>query len=261
MTHQPGTLYAGTSGWSYRWDEFYPSDLPSREYLPFYSRQFRTVEVNYSFYHFPRSSTYQKWASQTPADFVFAVKLNRTITHNKRLSGAHAELEKFLTDAATLGSRLGPILVQLPPSLKIDLTRLDEFLSSAQKAQENIRPEGPLRIAVEFRHQSWFDHANRDALVRMLTRHHTAFVYAHSNRFPYPETEPVTADFVYLRLHGPEQMFASVYGKEKLMRWVPRVTRWLDQGLDVYFYFNNDVNGYAVSDARELLRLVSHPLL
>jgi uncharacterized protein YecE (DUF72 family) len=258
-TQKKGRLYAGTSGWSYPWDAFYPADLPSREYLAHYSRQFRTVEVNYSFYHLPRLSAYENWAAQTPRYFVFSVKLSRFITHIKRLSGVKAELEKFLANASVLGPKFGPILVQLPPSLKADASRLDEFLTSAEDARREIGMEQRLRMAIEFRHRSWFELPEMNDVLKILEKHGSAFVFAHSSRYPYPESEPATSDFVYLRFHGPDKMFASFYGKEMLTRWALGVNRWIKQGLDVYAYFNNDMKGYAVEDARELINLAGSP--
>jgi uncharacterized protein YecE (DUF72 family) len=254
-----GRLYVGTSGWSYGWDAFYPPDLPSREYLAHYSRQFRTVEINYSFYHLPRPSTYESWAARTPSVFTFSVKLSRFITHIKRLSEVKAELEKFLVNASSLGPKLGPILVQLPPSLKIDPARLGEFLTAAEEARQQVGMEQPPRMAFEFRHRSWFELPGVNDALEVLEKHGAALVFAQSSRYPYPESEPVTSDFVYLRFHGPDKMFASLYGAEMLKRWVPRARRWMKQGLDVYAYFNNDVNGYAVADARDLIKLVGGP--
>ena len=256
---QKGQLYVGTSGWSYGWEAFYPADLPSREYLSYYSQQFRTVEVNYSFYHLPRPSTYENWAARTPRDFTFAVKLSKFITHVKRLSGVDQELEKFLANATALGPKLGPILIQLPPSLSYDPARLSEFLTAMKAVSATIGMERPLRLATEFRHRSWFDTQGMQEVLPMLTSHGAAFVLAHSNRFPYPEEEPVTSDFMYLRFHGPERMFASQYGRERLMRWVPSLKRWVERGLDVYVYFNNDMSGYAIADARETLELLRAP--
>jgi uncharacterized protein YecE (DUF72 family) len=255
MTQKEGQLYVGTSGWSYGWQEFYPADLPSREYLQYYSGQFRTVEINYSFYHLPRPSTYEKWAAQTPDGFVFAVKLSRFITHVKRLSGVEVEVEKFLSNASTLGPKLGPLLVQLPPSLNINCDLLEGFLAAVQDVRKACRISGAPRLAFEFRHPSWFSPSGVEGVVKTLRSHGAAFAMAHSGRYPYPETEPITADFVYLRFHGPDRMFASLYGAERLSRWVPGIRRWLREGLDVYVYFNNDVNAFAVSDAREILAL------
>ncbi len=255
-----GTLLVGTSGWSYGgWTRFYPADLPSREYLSYYSRRFSTAEVNYSFYHLPRPTTCKKWSEQTPAGFVFALKLSRFITHIKRLRGVKVALRKFLANARVLGPKLGPVLVQLPPSFKIDVKTLARFLGGAADVAEELHLEEPLRLAFEFRHPSWFDAGSEayEAAVEVLREHGAAMVFAHSSRYPYPSEEPLTAKFVYLRYHGPKELFASRYREQGLQRWAPKINKWLKAGQNVYAYFNNDVRGYAVEDAaclRGLLR-------
>jgi uncharacterized protein YecE (DUF72 family) len=249
-----GRLYAGTSGWTYDWEGFYPDDLPNGRRLDFYSQRFSTVEVNYSFYHLPRETTYEKWAEHTPKAFVFALKLSRYITHIKRLEGARDALREFTGRAARLGAKLGPLLVQLPPSFRFDAGRLERFL---EEAREVGKEHGlyPLRLAFEFRHPTWFENDARTAL-ESLKQHGAAFVCGHSSRYPYPFEEPLTADFMYLRFHGPDKMFASAYGERGLERWVPHIRRWLDDGIDVFAYFNNDFGGHAVRDARALVALM-----
>lgn len=245
-------LYIGTSGWSYPWSSFYPEGLPSRDYLHYYSLTFRAVEVNYSFYHLPRPATYDAWARSTPADFVFAVKLSRYITHIKKLSRVGESLKKFLANASSLGPKLGPVLVQLPPSMRFDCERLESFLEEVHETERVIENIASLRVAFEFRHSSWFESPAIERTAGVLAKHEAAFVFAHSSRYPYPESEPLTTDFVYLRFHGPGRMFASRYGKKSLSRWVPSIRKWLREGRKVHAYFNNDVEGYAVSDALDL---------
>lgn len=249
-------LYIGTSGWSYHWENFYPKDLASAERLRYYSSRFRTVEVNYSFYHLPRKSTYEKWVGETPRDFLFALKLSRYITHIKRLKGIKAPLKEFLSRAKSLGSQLGPLLVQLPPSFKLDSKRLKSFLETARDLKEELKMPG-LKFAFEFRHKSWFERTTeRERAIAILKKHKAAFVFAHSSRYPYPEDEPLSADFVYLRFHGPGELFASEYKKEGLKSWVPKIKLWLKKGLEVYIYFNNDFSGFAPKDARTLFDLI-----
>lgn len=255
MPERHGQLYVGTSGWAYEWGEFYPDDLPDRRRLEFYARRFRTVEVNYTFYRLPRKTTFENWARQTPDAFVFSLKLSRFITHIKRLQGSKTALRTFLKRAAPLGSRLGPILVQMPPSFAFDVRRLEQFLTRAHELG-NERALHPFRLAFEFRHPTWFGSDAVPAL-ELLARHGSAFVCGHSSRYPYPETEPVTGDFMYLRFHGPDEMFTSAYGREGLKRWAPLVRQWLDRGIDVFAYFNNDVAGHAVRDAQALLALIN----
>src|SRR5574341_109274 len=148
-------LLIGTSGWTYpSWKGvFYLSDLPSRDYLEFYAREFPSTEVNYSFYHLPRPSTYEKWASQVPGDFIFALKASRFITHVKRLVDVEEAWAIFVQNALALGAHLGPILLQFPPSFRCDPKRLAAFLRIIQRpAPKSHR----LRLALEFRHDSWF---------------------------------------------------------------------------------------------------------
>ena len=252
MGHQRGRLYVGTSGWAYDWEDFYPEEIPHRCRLDYYAQQFQTVEVNYSFYRLPRAATYEKWAGQTPEAFLFALKLSRFITHVKRLQGVKKAFRQFVVRATPLGARLGPILVQLPPSFKLDVRLLERFLEGASEVGEE-RDLDPLRLAFEFRHPTWFASDAKPALA-VLERRGAAFVCGHSSRYPYPDPEPLTGDFMYLRFHGPEEMFASAYGRNGLKRWVPLIEAWLEGGIDVFAYFNNDVGGYAVQDAQALLR-------
>jgi uncharacterized protein YecE (DUF72 family) len=254
MPMSRGELYVGTSGWAYDWEHFYPDDLPKRRYLDYYARRFQTVEVNYSFYRLPRKTTYAKWAGQTPDPFLFSLKLSRFITHVKRLQGTKMAFRKFLQAATPLGAKLGPVLVQLPPSFGLDVRRLEQFLVKSHSVGDELGLR-PLRLALEFRHPTWFGPGATPAL-EVLRRYGSAFVCGHSSRYPYPDPEPVTGDFMYLRFHGPDEMFASAYGRRGLKRWVPLVRRWIDDGLDVFAYFNNDIGGHAVRDARALLELV-----
>ena len=181
-------------------------------------------------------------------------KLSRYITHMKRLSGVREPLRLFLRGARRLESKLGPILVQLPPRFRADPGRLDSFLASAAKVKEEIdRPD--LRLAFEFRDESWFTSSESLAL---LSAHGAALVIPQSNQYPYPVGEPRTADWMYLRFHGPRELFASRYGPAALRPWAERIRSWIRRG-DVYAYFNNDSGGHAPIDARTLRRLVEMP--
>jgi len=251
-----GKFFVGTSGWAYLWTNFYPSNLPTHKRLSFYSQTFKTVEINYSFYHLPRITTYINWSNQTPSDFIFTLKLSRFITHIKKLVGVKVALRKFLSNAKVLGSKLGPILIQLPPSFKIAPKTIENFLEMAEKVEAELKFSQKLQLAFEFRHRSWFEinSAEYAAVIKILRKYKAAFVFAHSSRYPYPEKEPLTANFVYLRFHGPSALFASPYRLEGLKPWFPKIKKWITDGLDVYVYFNNDFNGYAVDDAKILLR-------
>lgn len=220
----------------------YPEDLKAKDYLAHYSRHFQTTEVNYSFYHLPRPSTYANWYAHTPAGFRFAVKASRIVTHIRRLAGAQKEWGQFLENARTLGRKLGPVLLQLPPSLRKDTGLLRDFLSIDRCAL----------LAVEFRHASWFD---GDTL-SVLRDAGAALVIAQSARYPQAPLE-ITAQFVYLRFHGPGALFSSSYSEAQLAQWAKLIRGWRNAGLDVYAYFNNDVQGYALDNARQLLALLA----
>ena len=238
----------GTSGWTYSsWKAaFYPETLPSRQYLEFYAREFSTTEVNYSFYHLPRPATYEKWAAQVPEGFMFAVKASRFITHIKRLVDVEEAWGTFLQNALSLGDHLGPVLFQFPASFRCDHTRLEAFLEMAQP-----RPKAyPVQLVFEFRHVSWFT----EETYRLLKQSNAALCIADSPR--YPRRDVVTADFAYLRFHGRTQLFASSYTDAELAGEARQIKGYMHDGLDVFAYFNNDAEGYAVKNARTLKRLV-----
>jgi len=242
-------LFIGTSGWTYSsWKgTFYPEDLPSRQYLEFYAKEFPTTEVNYSFYHLPRPSTYKKWAAQVPDTFIFALKASRFITHVKRLVEIEEAWATFVQNALELPSHLGPILLQFPSSFRCDRPKLANFLKSAQRPA----PKSHLiRLAFEFRHESWFS----EQTYSLLRRHKAALCIADSPR--YPRRDVVTADFVYLRFHGRTDLFASKYTDSELAEEAKQIRRYLRDGRDVYVYFNNDAFGHAVANARTLTHLL-----
>lgn len=246
------TFRVGTSGWSYAsWrGRFYPAELSPRRYLEFYARHFSTTEVNYSFYHLPRPSTYEKWCVQVPDDFCFALKVSRFITHVKRLHRVQEAWELFVSNARSLGRRLGPLLLQFPASFHCDIARLTAFLHDA-------RPRAcrsPLRLALEFRHPSWFT----EETFEILRAHDAALCIADAPQ--YPRCNVITASFVYLRFHGRQQLFASKYTDAELTAEATRIRRWLRDGLDVYVYFNNDASAHAVANAQTLARLVQRKI-
>lgn len=246
---EAGRLYVGTAGWSYGgWDKvFYPEKVKSTyERLAFYAHVFNAVEVNYSFYRLPKPESCAKWADTVPRHFVFAVKASRFITHVRRLEGVEEAWEKFLASVRALGDRLRPILFQFPPSFQADLDRLERFLSLVKRDRKTplVRP------VFEFRHRSWFTEASYD----ILRKAGATVCIAHSSRYPY--VEQVTADLVYYRFHGPKELFASKYGDEHLHSWAAQMRQHLGAGKTVHAYFNNDVHGYAVENARTLQEMV-----
>lgn len=239
-------LYIGTSGWVYgHWEGiFYPKALKSKDKLKYFSQHFKTTEINYSFYHLPRPSTYQNWYLQTPGDFLFSIKASRFITHIKRLKGVKRAWKTFLENALDLKEKLGPILFQFPPSFhatKENTKRLEDFLKLINNDE--------LKYSFEFRHQSWCDKKTYD----LLQKYNTAWVIADSPR--YPRVDMVTADFVYIRMHGSKAMFSSKYTKKELKALSQKTKKWLKEGKKVFVYFNNDFQGYAIANAKEFLEL------
>jgi uncharacterized protein YecE (DUF72 family) len=236
--------HIGTSGWHYEdWKGiFYPVDLPKSKWLEFYARHFTTVEINNSFYHLPSEKAFVNWREASPEGFVFAVKVSRFITHVKRLKNADEPLQNFLERADLLADKLGPLLYQLPPNMKRNDERLESFLS--------ILP-GQYRHVFEFRHESWFD----DAVLMVLMRYNAGFCV-----FDMPDlTSPVvaTADFAYIRFHGSGGLYSSSYSDKELTDWAKKIAELGKKVKTVYIYFNNDVAGYAISNARTLIEMLN----
>lgn len=234
-----GTLEVGTSGWSYDpWvGPFYPEGLSDADRFAFYAERFETVEVNNTFYKLPEASTVEAWREQAPTGFTYAVKAHRYITHMKKLKDPEEPLENFLSAVEPLGPRLGPALFQLPPNWRANPERLDAFLAQAP---------GDLPVAMEFRDDSWHTHEIYDVL-----RRHGAALCIHDGAGTTSPKE-VTARFIYLRFHGTEEGYRGPYGRKGLAPWAGAINTWLDQGRDVYAYFNNDADVSAPDDARIL---------
>lgn len=247
---EKGQCHVGTSGWSYpHWAKgrFYPKGLKQGDWLRFFAEHFSTVEVNMTFYRLPTSGMVARWREVTPEDFRFAVKLWRRVTHEKRLSDCEGELKPFLEATAELGPKRGPLLVQLPPSLRQDTDLLEGFLANLKR----VVGDAPWRVTVEFRHKDWLS----EATCAVLDRHGVALCLADMPKCPF--TEPNNASFVYMRRHGPAGSYAGYYPPEQVADDATRVRGWLGQGRDVYVYYNNDIDGYAIDNARGLLEQVA----
>ena len=232
----------GTSGWQYRdWrGGLYPAGVPQRRWLEHYATYYQTVENNNTFYRLPKAETFAGWRDRTPGDFVMAVKASRYLTHVRRLRDPAEPVARLLAAAVGLGPKLGPVLLQLPPTLAADPALLDACLAEFATAP---RPEGvgPLRITVEPRHPSWWTDQTR----QVLAAHDAALSWA--DRLGRPVT-PLwrTAGWGYLRLHeGAAEPWPS-YGKQALQSWVDRLRETWPDDADVYVYFNNDPGGAAV---------------
>jgi uncharacterized protein YecE (DUF72 family) len=233
-------LSIGTSGWQYRdWrGRFYPDGLPQRLWLEHYAGHFPVVEVNNAFYRLPERSTFEKWRERTPDSFRFAVKMSRYLTHVKRLRDPAEPVGRFLERADALGDKLGPVLLQLPPTLRADLDALDETL-----AQFPSR----VRVVVEPRHSTWFTDDCRD----LLAKRGAALCWA--DRLGRPVAPLwVTADFGYLRLHEGRARPWPRYGRTALKTWLRR----LHAVREGFVFFNNDPGGAAVVDADAMTALL-----
>ncbi|WP_329393901.1 DUF72 domain-containing protein [Streptomyces lydicus] len=236
------TVLLGTSGWQYKdWrGVLYPQGCPQRQWLEEYARHFATVESNAAFYRLPEEKTFADWRERTPGGFVMAVKASRYLTHIKRLREPEEPVRRLMTRAAALGPRLGPVLLQLPPTLRRDTGLLDDCLACF--------PAGT-RVAVEPRHDSWWTPQVRS----VLERHRAALCWA--DRGSRPVT-PLwrTADWGYLRFHEGRARPWPRYGAQALTTWVRRIAdTWPDRA-DVHAYFNNDPGGAAVLDAVRFAR-------
>ena len=232
-------IHIGTSGWHYQhWKgPFYPEDLRKREFLNYYADRFHTVEINNSFYQLPKEKTLIRWHNNVPSGFAFAVKASRYITHMKKLKDPEEPVSNFLGRMEKLGDKLGPILFQLPPNWSLNHQRLRAFLE--------VLPTG-FRYAFEFRDPTWFHTKVYDA----LGEHGASFcVYDFDRRLSPKE---VTAEFIYIRLHGPGRPYQGQYETMVLEEWAGDFSVWAREGKEIYCYFDNDEAGYAAQDALRL---------
>lgn len=235
-------LYIGTSGWNYdHWREiFYPKELPSSEWLRFYSQRFDTVEINYSFYRLPKYSLFEKWRGEVPKSFTFAVKASRFLTHRKKLKDAEEPIKLVVSNARGLGGKLGPILYQLPPHWHVDTSRLREFLS--------LLPSD-VRHVMEFRDPTWLT----DEVFDLLRKHSVG--YCIMSAPDLPRLMKITAPFAYIRMHNGGYETEGNYEEPQLQWWAELVKSFLED-VDVYVYFNNDYKGFAVRNAQRLIELL-----
>ena len=239
MNGVKAVYHIGTSGWHYDdWRRrFYPSKLPRPKWLEFYASHFDTVEVNNSFYRLPSEKAWANWRDSSPDGFSFAVKASRFITHVKRLKDAAEPVTTFIDRAKILGDKLGPILYQLPPNMHRDDERLGSFLA--------VLPRG-LKHVIEFRHEAWLD----EGVFDILRRHNTGLCVFDMPSLQCPLV--ATADFAYVRFHGSEGLYSSCYSDEEMADWAKRLASLAETLKEIYIYFNNDIGGYAVDNARTL---------
>ena len=264
-----GRVRVGISGWTYApWrGAFYPKGLRQRDELAYVAERLSSVEINGSFYALQRPQSYRSWREQTPDGFCFAVKGGRFITHMKRLADVETPLANFFASGVlALGPTLGPFLWQLPPTFRFDADRLSAFFDLLPRTTEQAAAlakhhdhrlgddalteadaDRPMRHALEVRHESF-----RDAGLPDLLREHDVALVVADTAGKWPLLREVTSDFVYVRLHGDTELYASGYDDDALDRWADLVRGWADGGADVYVYFDNDMKVRAPYDAMEL---------
>jgi uncharacterized protein YecE (DUF72 family) len=244
-----GKIFIGTSGWNYsHWGKgtFYPKEVKEKEWLSYYAKHFDTVEINTTFYRLPQKTVVERWENTVPSQFNFVVKVSRYITHIKKLNQPEQALLKFLKNVSLLKKKLALLLFQLPPFLKTHQQRLKHLLGLLK--DQSIIPG--VKVCFEFRNSSWLE----EETFHLLTRHNAALCFA-----DWPElnvTEPVTADFIYLRRHGPTSLYRSGYSPQEIRRDAGKIKKWAEEGKDIYIYFNNDAEGWAVKNALSLLEVV-----
>jgi len=234
----------GTSGWHYRhWKgPFYPLKIRDSEMLPFYLNRFDTVEINNTFYRLPNKNAVKAWRQHSPEGFLFAVKGSRFITHMKKLSDPAEPIKYFYDNVKLLGPKLGPIVFQLPPKWKCNIERLEAFL--------NELPKEP-KYSFEFRDKSWLC----SEVYQLLEKHNAALCIYDLKGFESPLE--ITADFTYIRLHGPSKSaYQGCYDKKALNKWASRIKTWKGRLAAVYIYFDNDQMGYAANNAILLKEMI-----
>jgi uncharacterized protein YecE (DUF72 family) len=240
------SLRIGCSGWNYaHWRNgvFYPPRCPSRLWLRYYAQHFDTVELNTTLYRLPRRESVARWADETPDDFVFAVKVSRYITHVKRLRDVPEHLPLLYQRIEPLRPKLGPLLWQLPPTFKGDLDRLATALDRLPRGE---------RHAFEFRHPSWFC----EETYTLLREHNAALVIGDRPEVHGFQAHELTADFTYVRFHSGSRGRNGNYSHRELEEWAERLENW-SRETDVFAYFNNDWEGFAVENALYLASLLT----
>jgi uncharacterized protein YecE (DUF72 family) len=237
-------VYIGLSGWSYPgWKDSFYRGIARKDWLPWCARHFSAVEINASFYRLQKRETFARWHEQTPAGFRFALKANRYLTHNRKLSHAADSIALERERAGALGDKLAAVLWQLPANYHRHGERLAAFLSALQAWPE-------VRHAIEFRHASWFV----DDIAAQLSAHGVAV--CQSDAADWPLWNRATTDLVYVRLHGHTRTYASAYSLHSLQRWAESILDWSRSGRSVHVYFDNDAEGAAPRDAMRLQQLL-----
>lgn len=240
-------IFTGCSGYSYKdWNKkFYPEDLPRKEWLSFYADHFNTVEINNTFYKFPTEDQLSQWKDETPESFKFTIKANRYLSHMKKLKVDDdflESLERFQNTLGAIKEKLGCVLWQLPGNLKENIPKLETFFDNLDKSMEHV---------IEFREKSWFN----DSVYEVLRNHHITYCILSAPE-GLPEDVVTTSKTAYLRFHGKSTWYNYEYSDEELRTWKDRLNK-LKNVNQIFIYFNNDHQAYAVKNARTLKQMLS----
>jgi len=238
-------IHIGTSGWNYKhWrGNFYPEDLKSSDWFEYYVKHFLTVEINNSFYQLPEKKTFEKWRRSVSENFVFSVKASRYITHMKKLKDPQQPVSNFIYNVKELQDRLGPVLFQLPPRWNMNAERLQAFISQLPDK---------FRYTFEFRDDSWW---HPDVYKILKDANMALCIFDLAGTLSPKE---ITADFVYVRLHGPGAAYEGKYNSKTLTGWAGAFSAWEKQGKEIFCYFDNDQKGYAAQNALELAQMLDN---
>lgn len=242
-----GNIHIGTSGWSYKhWKGiFYPPKLKVTEWIRFYSDHFQCTEINGSFYKLPTEATVIDWTQKVPPDFLFCPKMSRFLTHMKKLNDPEEPLQRFFGIFEPMQHMMGPVLLQLPEVLKFNYDKA-EHLYRLMKTRYRKND-----FVMEVRHPSWL----QEESLTLMTKYDIGLVISQSGeRFPY--SEMITAKNIYIRFHGPQALYASSYPDELLKEFAKKFKKWEKKGHAIWAFFNNDIHGYAIADAKRLVKIL-----
>lgn len=240
-------IHIGTSGWSYQhWKNiFYPPKLRATEWLRFYSDHFNITEINGSFYKLPTEETVLEWKEKVPKDFLFCPKMSRFLTHMKKLKDPEEPLERFFGIFSPMQPMMGPVLLQLPEMVKFNYDRAEHLYRLMRTKYRKYD------FVMEVRHQTWL----AEESLTLMTKYDIGLVISQSGeRFPY--SEMITAKNIYIRFHGPQALYASSYTDEMLKEFAKKFKRWEKQGHEIWAFFNNDIHGFAIGDAKRLISMI-----
>ncbi len=247
MMKKQKSIHIGTSGWSYKhWvNLYYPPKSKPTDWLTFYAKDFDITEINTSFYHLPKAQTVINWTAKVHKGFHFCPKLSRYITHLKKLNDPEEPLEKFFDVFEPMVPVMGPVLVQLPPSLGFNYELASNFFSVLKEKYRSYE------FVLEVRHKTWLSEES----LTLMTKYNIGNVISQSgNRFPY--SEMVTAKNIYVRLHGPKELYASTYSDKMLEEYAEKFRNWMKEGHVIWCFFNNDIHGYALENAKRLKEIM-----